>query len=86
MKKPIKDIKVLGPGDKLIILGDHLSRVDAMHAKDVITKFIEDEKDKFLIINNIDVYIMRKGSKVLLKDAMNEEIEKEGEKSDKQKV
>lgn len=87
MKKPINDIKVLDPGDKLIILAERLlTGLEIDQIKKTAAKFIKDEKDKYLIVSNLEIYIMRKGSKVLLKDAMNEEIEKEGGKSEKQKV
>lgn len=69
----ISDIKVLGPGDKLIIkFKRQPSDSEKEHARETVDNFMKE--DNVLYVANLDVYIMKKGSKVLLKDELNKEL------------
>lgn len=69
----ISDIKVLGPGDKLIIkFKRQPSNAQREVAKKTVDNFLKE--DDVLYVSNLDVYIMKKGSKVLLKDELNKEL------------
>lgn len=72
----ISDIKVMSPGDKLVIVfKENVSNVQMESVKGVLDDFTK-KKGKYLCVVNssCDVYIMKKGSKVLLKDLLNKQI------------
>ena len=72
MKEKIKDIKVLQPEDKLIILfDDGLSRMEFERIK----KFT-DSKHRILALSksSFKVFILKKGAKLELKKVLNEKL------------
>lgn len=72
MKEKIKDIKVLGPEDKLIILFSG----DFAHSQfEAAANFI-DSQQRTLVLDesSFKVFILKKGAKVELKEALNEKL------------
>ena len=67
MKKKIKDIKVVRPGDKLIILVEGGGK-DMEKISDIAKEFMSLKADRGVLVisNELQPYIVRKGAKVSL--------------------
>jgi len=80
MIKRIKDIKVVKPGDKLIILvkGD---RKDMEKISDIAREFMILKADRgvLVIADNLQLYIVRKGAKVSIASIFETMLTKEEE-------
>ena len=79
MGKIIKDIAIIGPEDKLIILADRV-RPEQMEA---IRKTIEDflkSEAKVLIGSDMKAYVLKDGAKVSLIEILESELKKRGKK------
>jgi hypothetical protein len=75
MKSPISDIKVLSPGDKLIIQvkdPDLMGNIQGTVA--AIEQFAKSENIALALAPGFDVYILKPGAKILLRDYMNRKI------------
>lgn len=77
MPKNIKDIKVLGEKDKLIILVADHPESHLIHMTDVVSEFMK-KNDGFLFIKGLQVFILKDGAEVILAQVLNDEIEKGG--------
>lgn len=78
MGKIIKDIKVVGEKDKLIILVDKkATESHCVQMTDIVKKFIK-KNDRFLFIRGLQVFILKDGVEISLVQALNKEIEKGG--------
>ena len=74
----ISDIKVLGPGDKLIIkIKGEPSTREMEQIAEIVDGFLKGKGRALYFNDKCSVYFMKKGSKVLLKDKLNKELEKE---------
>lgn len=71
----ISDIKVLGPKDKLIVaFKGKASPARREMANEALREFIKKERSFLFVGIDCDLYIMKKGSKVLLKDELNKDL------------
>lgn len=76
-KKIIKDIKVLGPKDKLLILAEkHTPESQLALMTDRVAKFMKNN-ERFLFIRGLQIFILKDGAEVSLAQSLNEE-EKNG--------
>ena len=74
----ISDIKVLGPGDKLIIkIKGEPPTKDMIRIAEIVKDFLEGKVKALYFNDKCSIYIMKKGSKALLKDELNKELKKE---------
>ncbi len=78
MPKNIKDIKVLGEKDKLIILVSNQPEIHLANMTDVITEFMKKKTSRFLFIKGLQVFIMKDGAEVILAQALDDEIKQGG--------
>ena len=71
----ISDIKVLGPDDKLIIKikGEPPTR-DMEQIAVIVDNFLKGKGSALYFNDKGSIYIMKKGSKILLKDELNKEL------------
>ena len=78
MPKNIKDIKVLGEKDKLIILVSNQPEIHLANMTDVVAEFMKKKTSRFLFIKGLQVFIMKDGAEIILAQALNDEIKKGG--------
>lgn len=79
MGKIIKDIKVVRPEDKLIILVDVGASKNMERISDIAKKFMNLKADRgvLMIANTLQPYIVRKGAKVSLASILETMLTKE---------
>jgi hypothetical protein len=70
--KPIHDIKIVGPEDKIIIVPGPEQEIGPSEIK-IVENFLK-SKYRTLFIEGCEIYILRKGAKLLLKDVLNKKL------------
>ncbi|MEE9612816.1 MAG: hypothetical protein V3W19_16305 [Desulfatiglandales bacterium] len=74
MGKIIKDIKVVGAKDKLIILLEGKTPENlCIQMTNTVKKFMKN-KDRFLFIRGLQVFILKDGAEISVVQALNNEI------------
>lgn len=72
-KKIIKDIKVLGKNDKLFILAERDTPESQLALMtDTVAEFMRN-KERFLFVRGLQIFILKDGAEVCLAQALNEE-------------
>lgn len=64
MKKKIKDIKIVEPEDKLIILAEHMPPTQAERMVEEINNFLKSKSKRNLVIVGMQVCVIQKGAHV----------------------
>lgn len=79
MAKIIKDIKVLGKNDKLLILvRENISQLHMTQMTDEVARFMENS-ERTLFVRDLQIFILKDGAEVSLAQALNDELKiKEG--------
>ena len=83
MPKKISDIKVLQPGDKLVVKcnGGYFDRNEVKYFEEAVHEVLNNPNLHCLFIDEkLEVYILKEGATVLLKDHLNSRYKRRAEK------
>lgn len=76
--KKIKDIKVVGPEDKLLIMVEGTPMYELAALASSVEDFMINKNRPVLVLKNMQPYIIKKGAKISLAAVFEQMLDKEG--------